>query len=346
MKRDYSIDLYKVCGVFLVFVVHILNRGGVIRAVAEHSSQQKGAWLLLAIGYCCVNCFGIATGYLMAEKKVKYARLLELWLQVFFYGEIITLLFSFFAPQYLEKHAFRIATFPVLSVEYWYFTAYVGLFLFIPFLNKMLASMSKQLLALLSCTILFICIYSLSDTDVFGLGKGYSMLWLVILYLVGAILKKVDLEKIPTWVCWLGIFLNTAITFIASFSKEYQDTFYSYTSPFILGNAICLFFLCKKIQWKKEHCWISWLSAASFGVYLLHVQPVFFDFLKDRFAFIAKLSTPWMWVAILVISFVALWLGSFIESLRAKLFRFLKVSQWTQKIAHNPLIRKVETYFE
>ena len=86
--------------------------------------------------------------------------------------------------------------------------------------------------------------------DAFLLNDGYSVLWLVVVYLFGAYIRKYEVcEKITSLKCMIGFFAMIAITFISKIAiwlltksvpglAPYEDTFVSYTSVTILLSAI------------------------------------------------------------------------------------------------------------
>ena len=93
--------------------------------------------------------------------------------------------------------------FPVLSKQYWYFTAYTGAFMFFPILNLALEKMERKqiekiLLAMMFMFSLFSTIFqTIYKSDIFILNDGYSVWWLVVLYLLGGYIGKYGILK--TW---------------------------------------------------------------------------------------------------------------------------------------------------
>ena len=76
------------------------------------------------------------------------------------------------------------AMFPISNNIYWYITAYFGLFIISPFLINSIKKYSNDYVKKL-----FVIIYlffSIIGT-IFNLVSGYTILWLVILFLIGII---------------------------------------------------------------------------------------------------------------------------------------------------------------
>ncbi len=81
---------------------------------------------------------------------------------------------------------------PITSNQYWFMTAYVGMFFFIPLMNLMLEKASKRMLTEFLVAVLVVfsflpCLFTILPQDSPGLHRGYSMVWLIMLYLVGDI---------------------------------------------------------------------------------------------------------------------------------------------------------------
>ncbi|MGZ7196754.1 acyltransferase, partial [Streptococcus pyogenes] len=76
--------------------------------------------------------------------------------------------------------------------------AYFGLLIFMPMINGGLKAMSDRQLKRL--VILMLTIFSLvpalmnNRVAEFSLSKGFEMTWLIILYIIGAYLRRIDLE--------------------------------------------------------------------------------------------------------------------------------------------------------
>lgn len=144
--------------------------------------------------------------------------------------------------------------FPVLSGQYWYVTAYVGLFFFIPFLNALGNRLTKLQFQYLLVTVfvLFSVIPTLLHTDVFPVEEGYSIWWLGILYMLGMYVKKhgllTEMKTRPLWmfyagfVCFAWVFkmvLNVVSPYLIGQIKG-GGMFIRYNSPFIVGTAVAL----------------------------------------------------------------------------------------------------------
>ena len=307
-ERNYGIDLLKTLAMLMVVILHILGQGGVIGATAYPEPTHWMAWFLEIESYGAVNCFAIATGFLMAGRKVKYRRLVSLWVTVEFYNIAFYLLYRYFpipGVSLLDVSNF----YPVYSGQFWYFTAYFGMFLFIPFFNALIEKLSKKQLyfMLLTAFILFPVGSNLYGYEPFGLTGGYSMWWLTLMYFVGAAIAKHGfLRKTPTYLALIGYIGCTLVTFAGRMLVSYVianpvgdwtewiilygQLLVNYNAPFVLFGAIFLVIFCLNLEIpRKLGKAIAKIQPFVFQVYIIHLHYyVWKGIITGSFAHFAK----------------------------------------------------------
>ncbi len=254
-----------------------------------------------------------------------------------------------FLPQAVHLESILSSFFPVLTGQYWYVTAYVGLFFFIPFLNvlgRQLTKLQFQYL-LVTVLVLFSVIPTLIHKDVFPVSGGYSVWWLGILYMLGMYIKKygffTGMKTGTLWALYAG-----CVFFVWSF-KMILDVvsplvigqvrgggmFIAYNSPFIVGTAVSLFLIFSRMRFSSRRviACISWLAAASFSVYVIHCNLLLGRlFLWDLFGKCAS-SSPVMMVVKVVAMAVAVYLAcSLVDSVRRCLFKMVDVNRGARAV--------------
>ena len=259
----------------------------------------------------------------------------------YFYTVSITALFCIFVPSSVSAMKWVKAFFPTMFEQYWYFSSYVALFLFIPLLNIILEKTEKKQLQICIGIILifFGFIQTLFYSDTFGTNDGYSAIGLMILYLVGGYLRKYGLSKkikpinffigylIMIFLTWLSKLCIELVTLHFFGEVRSGNYFISYKSPTIFLAAICLllFFVNLKISsfWKKAICF---LSPMTFGVYLIHIHPLVLTYMiNERFTEYAEF--PWILeiLAVLGTAAVIYLICSLIDFVRLQLFKILHI---------------------
>ena len=94
--------------------------------------------VLETAAFGAVDCFTLISGYVGYHSHFRYKKGLRLWFQTFFYTLGITILFAIFMPEAVTKDQWIAAFFPIMKKQYWYMTAYSGLFIFnYPILNTL-----------------------------------------------------------------------------------------------------------------------------------------------------------------------------------------------------------------
>ncbi|MEO1781393.1 acyltransferase family protein [Enterococcus diestrammenae] len=317
--RNFGLDVLKVISMVSVVILHILGIGGILSATSFFSVDYFGVWILNIFAYSLVNCFGLITGYLFINRVAKKINLLNLWIKVLVYSVGITFLISFGIK---EKHTIDIikAFFPILANRYWYFTSYFVVFLLIPSVNQFILNMSsksRKSFALL-LILLFSVLGSVVLNDGFGLENGYSPIWLIVLYCLGAIIKVNSVEKYFSkfkllLFVFLLMLLNVFIKFSIDFStlQIFKDPFggsffVKYNSPTILMMSLFLFLLSLKsetTEFLRLNKLVSIFSKHSFSVYLIHANLLVLDhFFLNQFKFLTHRSVVIEIISIISIS--------------------------------------------
>lgn len=322
-KRNVGIDCLRLVSMYLVVVLHVLGQGGVLRNAA--GVQWGVAQLLETLAYCAVNCFGLISGYVgyrAEERPFRYRKYLHFWLQVFLYNFGITLLFYLLRRPLEEPVALKTllrAALPVLHGYYWYVRAYTGLFFLLPWLNKLLRSLNRREGALMALTLVLLGAFG-TIRDTFLLNYGHSLIWLVFLYLLGGWLKKEDIPGRLTRGQW-GLLLLGSVLFTwlwTCFSPYHPTLFLKDSSPTVLCTALaCLSLFARGHFGARSERVITRLAPAAFGVYLIHLQFLVWDYaVKDAFTWIC--AQP---VLLLIPLTLAGALGIFVLCMGIDLFR-------------------------
>ena len=196
-----------------------------------------------------------------------------------------------------------------------------------PLLNQAILTMKKELLLpiITGGFIYFSIIPTIFKQDSLGIWRGYSVLWMILLYIVGAIIRKFKYESyFQSWKVILGILLLTSLTFVLYFFNYEQ--WRSYSSPTVTFQGILIFLLClsiKNIPPSLEKI-VLLLSPLTLGVYLFHVHPLIFRRIIPTIHTLVEGQEFSMFVIIiLVMTLVLFFSGAIIEYFRNKLMAYI-----------------------
>ena len=330
--RNYGIDLLRLILMYMVCLLHTLGHGGILKLYIAHTANYAIFYFLETISYCAVNGFALISGYTAQNKGRNFSKLVKMWFQVLFYSFVITIILSVlgFSKNMTLLDIIKCA-FPVVFSRYWYFTAYFLLFFSTPILNSFIFSIDEMMAkrVLLICIFLFSIISFL--TDPFKTEWGYSAMWLMALYCIGALSKKVGLFqkwKSHELIC---LFLFSNLTTWIPIILWGKMMLLSYISPTILLNGIILVVLFSRLKIRTNR--IVKLSSMAFGIYLFQLNPIIWnDILKNAFESFAPLNTFTSLVYTLAAAFGIFTIGLFIEYLRIKIERLLNIQKLSEQI--------------
>lgn len=345
-KRNYGIDLLRIVSTFMVIILHVLGVGGVIYKINSTSHIYAIAWLLEFAAYCAVNCYALISGYVGVDSKFRISNILHLWVQVTVTTVIITLVF-YFSGIDISLQDLRESCTPITSQLYWYFTAYVALYFLTPFLNLFVINLNKKMATyfLVISLMVFSVIPTFCEKDLFFVNNGYSVAWLIILYLVGGIIKKHYIViKLKKRVLFGGYLLSVIITLLSKLIIEYlakEITFtllgsnflMNYNSPTMVWAGVSLLLIFSNIKVDKLIKPIVFVAPVTFGVYIIHTHPIVWkNLITNRFAFLIDLHPSVFVVAVFLVAIGIFGACTIIEFVRIKIFRVLHVVEFCKFI--------------
>ena len=351
-KRNPGIDIVRLISTYCIIVHHFYYLG---RGLQKYYKYKKQLKILEVIIFWHVDAFALISG-IIGYKGNKYSNLLYLWFSVFFYSVVFHIYFS-----KILQNSIRIEFFPMIYERYWYFTAYFGMYLFLPVINKGISFLSQSELKLVVISTLgifsFWRYHKNPLRDIFHLFRGGSTLWLMTFYLTGAYIGKYRkyYKGIKKYIkCFIYLFIYSFSTFISY--KLYNNELYlgngyysqkivmllkrqinkNYDSliKIIQSISITLFFM--QIEYNKYlSLIITFFGKLSFGIYLIHVNQlvlnkIFFKiFINDP----NDLTLFSIIILFLLKGLKIFFICAFIDYLRLLLFSFLR-------------IRKISIFFE
>lgn len=342
-KINTGINLFKLFSMFMIALLHVLGMGGIIGA-AEGTSSYYPVYLMQNAAFCAVNCYALVSGYLMLGKEIKPSRITELWFEVFFYSVSISAIMMIVYRDLFSARNIVYAVTPIISNQYWYMTSYFMMYLFVPMMNKFADAANKKVFTATIVIILILTTGSLMiKQDGFRLNDGYSPIWLMIMYLVGAYMKKFNVgAKMKKWLALLLYVISSLCSFILCvFSKKLLKiilgndiSYLSYTSPFVVLSAIFLFIFFSKLKFgKKTEKLINYITPAALGVYLIHTHPLVFNrLMKDIAMPLVNHGTAAMIFGSVAMALAVFIICIVIDLLRIQLFRLIRINALCKKL--------------
>lgn len=343
-NRNCGIDLLRLLLMFMVCMIHVLQQGGVLDACTPHSLEYNVYWFMKVASYCAVDAFAFISGYVAKNKKHAYSKIVNMWFQVMFYSVGLTsILILCGVNNSLDLKGIIRCILPVTFNRYWYFTAYFGLFFVTPMLNKYLFALdvrtAKKTFILL--LVLFSCLGVLGDP--FKSASGFSCLWLIVVYILGILAKRINLfsDKTNFKLGFIWI-LTVLLTWVVVAFWGIQRIMY-YISPTILLCGMILVIMFERIKISDRHKKIiKKLAPLTFGIFLFQLNPIIYsDVLYNKFSFVPNVNIIFGIMCVVIGATMIFVIGLVMESIRVKIYTFLSVNKLSCKI-----VKLVDNYLE
>ncbi|MDO5563795.1 MAG: acyltransferase [Eubacteriales bacterium] len=286
-NRLTNIDLLKIIASFMVVLLHI----NLMFIFNYKANDYEGIllWILEFIALPSVNIFALVSGYVFYDKKFKWERLIEIWIIAFIYNFIFVLISEQKNFSSLDIH-FIIKLFtPIITQNFWYVSSYFSLMFFIPILNLGIQNEDKKTFLIFAVlSLVFFSIISYYNKDIFNMANGSSLIWLMIMYIIGAGIHKFNIEKEiqKKWLILLYILslIFMEIYFLLSHMRinNYNLDFFSdakylaHNNPIIFSSSILILLIFAKIKINNHFIIkiISFLSPLTLGIYMIHTSIV------------------------------------------------------------------------
>jgi len=339
-KRHHSIDLMRIVCMLMIILYHIQGHGGLVYSKDISPFTQSLLIILQSIYQAAVDGYALISGYVGYHSRQRYSSLILLWLRVLFYSVGLTAVVWLLSPASVSRAAIRNSFFPLLKGQYWYFTAYAGCFVLAPLVRTAIAHLSRKesTLCLGSVILVFSIFPYLMRNDPFMTASGNHALWLLILYALGAYIKKHDpfsnlsvkaLAILLIFACTVQAsagFILQPISRLLTGTAVTRWYFICHDSPTTLLVSVLMLALFSKLSFHCSNRFFRLLVSSSFSVYLIHDHPLIRQHiiipLGARLAQLPSLLlVPSVFIAALVIYLFC----TVIDLLREKIFSLLRL---------------------
>lgn len=278
--RNSNIEILRIIAMLFIVVSHYCSHNG-ITAYSLPIGANRFLLNILVLGNIGVILFILISGYFLIDyDKFSLKKLLKLVLEVWFYSAIIYVICCLSGLTKLSIRELALNFIPITSKRYWFATCYVVLYIFHPFINRFLKSLSKkeyQLFLIISLILFSFIPTFLTSTANF---YGNDLIQFLLFYSIGAYIRKYDLDFL-TKKKNVYLLMASSVTLILSvivinlLSMKipslgmYANQFYERHSivAIIFSVSLFKFFIFCKPFYNR---FINTISATMFGVYLIH----------------------------------------------------------------------------
>ena len=364
-KRSVNMDILRMISMMMVTMLHALTKSDLLPFMGnEVSANGWIAWVFEALSVPAVNVFMLISGYFLISSRFKIRRLVEIVLQTLFYSVGFFVLFLILGK--VPSASMNIYNFfqyflPIHMEMYWFISVYVIIYLLLPLIISGVHAMTeKQLQGVIWWLMVFECVIkSFLPVRLSMDTGGYSFLWYLTLFLVGARIRLYGFKIVKTanrgWFLYIvSTFLILAEIFIVSQIqvrtgrlKEMTTVSLEYNHILVFSSAIGVFavflyasppgeklerksFILSKSASDRLQAWkcklgrlVCRLSPYCLGVYLLQENLMMRYLWQDWFGLreIMEQPIPVFVFRVLGAVVVMFVLGIFVDMFRSALFR-------------------------
>lgn len=289
-KRMANLELLRCVAMMMVVVLHFLGKGKVLPDLTKNSVGAFGAaaWTLETLCIVAVNLYMFISGYFLCTSSFKLSRLIRLYLQVWTYSAVFGLIGAMtgvLRETALDTHYILTLIFPVTMGHYWFMTAYVFLYVLLPFVGLAAARMTKKQMQVSVGLLLFVfCVTkSVLPVRLEMDGQGYDCLWYLCVFMAAAYARRFGLKVLEKrwrglllYLCCCGLILAGTFGLRAVYLRTGSMGMmlkmcleYNHILPFLAALGLFGFFKNIEIQGKIANV-INRIAPYTLGVYLLH----------------------------------------------------------------------------
>jgi surface polysaccharide O-acyltransferase-like enzyme len=333
MKKDYGLDLMRICAMLLVIVIHVSNYYS--RSFTDIDSfSYFFATIFNGLARVSVPIFFMISGALLIPKvdnfdqyKKRVFKLLVtlvVWSFIYYLWNKYVMNYNI----YLLSSIFT-TIFEPSKAHLWFLYALIGIYLVLPFIRKMLINLDfkeEMLFVKLWVSLvggfyllrLILQIFKINTTITYPVPIIQGTYYLGYFILGYIIYRYIDKIKISNKLLGLAAGLSLIITIIGTFivsliMGSYYEGLFAYRSLFyiIASSSIFVYVLKNKedIITKRVTLVIDLISPYSFGIYLIHV--IFLNMLMltiEMHNITALVGIPTYTIILFAISYLSIYL--------------------------------------
>lgn len=286
LGRQSNMELLRIVAMFLIVLFHCSYKSGFeFDYLTINNIIIKSFWMFGELG---VNLFTLVSGYFLINGRFKGEKVIYLLCQVLFYWLIsvaVAIEIGIYSIEDLKS--FILLFFPTITNRYWYVTAYIVLYLFIPWINPFLKQLSQRRFILL--LLVALVLWSIIPTFVGMLNNRvesmlfYSrFIWIAVVYAIGAYIRLypprfyIKSKKSVILTLVSAVLIVVSIIVIAQHPRFFAKvgiTEWAYFWPpntiLMVALSLGVFGIFLNIRIPQNRI-VNRIASTTFGIYLLH----------------------------------------------------------------------------
>lgn len=290
-NRNSNVELLRILCIISIILHHSYYHSDFSNATT--SFNYLILYLIGILGIISNDIFILITGYYAVNSNIKLRNIIKLVLESIFYSYAIMIIYTIITGE-LNPNMIIDSLTPIIHNSNWFITCYILLYISIPFINILIQNIDKKQYSYL----LLIAITIFSILPSLGLLNQYysSYVWFVIVYLVGAYIKKYNCKKLVLKNDLLFMFSSISLAIVLIAKRNWNVGLIIGINNFImfiLGLSIFVEFINRKMFYNK---YINYISSSVLGIYLIHDNFIIRPIIWQRANLKAYIDKPYFWI--------------------------------------------------
>lgn len=280
-NRNANVELLRLICMYMILTGHCMAASGAL--YVPKSFNYYFYWWIEMLCVPSVNVFVLITGYYQVNAKFHLKSLGKVLWVVWCYSFLLSFAASKIGGVPLSRKDLLILLLPILCKRYWFVNAYLLLYLFSPFLNRLIYALSKAQLSLL---VGILCASMILRPTVFprtyaqDTTTGLTVFYLIVLYFIAAWIRLYGQKLLsrPRQCTLFYFIISVAVTIMryamlsAGIGEDTVFRFYVNDNLAVVLEALFLFlaFLGGRPiegKWKQG---INSVARHAFSLYIVH----------------------------------------------------------------------------
>lgn len=281
---ESGIEVLRILLMLVIVAHHYVVNSGLTDVINQQPVLGFRDYFLLIFGWggkTAINCFVLITGYFMCTSHITGKKFFKLLGEIEFYNVLFYLIFFISGYEPFSVKSFLKSVTPFYSIGSQFPSSYLVFFLLIPFINKLIGTLTQKEHGLL----LLVCLgaYMVVPSFLFGTVPMNYIGWFVIVYLIGAYIRLYPIPRgndTKFWgiataamliLSWLSVAVLANIGILLNRTGLYYYEVADSNKFLAVALSVCAFLLFKNL---KLGCirWINTVAASTFGVLMIHAN--------------------------------------------------------------------------
>lgn len=285
VHRRSNIELLRIISMVIIVAHHYVVNSGLLSCIDAKSSLDAIDYFLLIFGWggkTAINCFVLVTGYFMCTSNITKNKFFKLLREYYFYTVIIWCLFFFSKYETFSIKSLLKMLFPFFAVSDDFISCFLLFYLLIPFINKLIHSLTERehLKLILWCLAVYVVLSSFAMANVvFNYVTWFSIIYILASYI--RLYSKAWMENrrvigilmVFTLLCsWLSVVILAGISRKMGIRIDICYFFLADSNKILaLATSVSMFLFFKNLK-IGQHRIINLIAASTFGVLLIHAN--------------------------------------------------------------------------